>query len=208
MRNHLPSSPSPCWFSAASAFCQNSVVAPAARPAAAPMENRNRGLQPFNPAKPAPATPDARSAAALALSSEPTFDEGTAQRIRDAALSYSDLAVRGGWPTIPADAKFALGVAGPQDDLLRARLIVSGDLAADLGERDLSTKFLAAGVKRFQARHGLAATGDDHAADPRRAQRSGTEADPAAGGIARACHQYGVRVRPALCGRQHSRGLC
>src|SRR6266568_1482150 len=84
------------------------------------------------PAKPAAAsTPESRSAAALALSSEPTFDEGTAQRIRDAALSYSDLAVRGGWPTIPADAKFAPGVAGPLDDLLRARLIISGDLAAD-----------------------------------------------------------------------------
>ena len=67
------------------------------------------------PAKPAVAasTPESRSAAALALSHEPTFDEGTAQRIKDAALSYSDLAVRGGWPAIPADAKFAPGVAGP-----------------------------------------------------------------------------------------------
>ena len=62
---------------------------------------------------------------------EPTFDEGTAQRIREAALSYSDLAVRGGWPTIPADAKFALGVAGPNDDLLRRRLMLGDDLAAD-----------------------------------------------------------------------------
>src|SRR5271156_4672646 len=80
-------------------------------------------------ARPAASTPESRSAAALALSHEPTYDEGTAQRIKDAALSYSDLAVRGGWPTIPADAKFAPGVAGPNDDLLRKRLIVSGDLA-------------------------------------------------------------------------------
>ena len=62
--------------------------------------------------------------------SRPTT-KARAQRIREAALSYSDLAVRGGWPTIPADAKFALGVPGPNDDLLRKRLIVSGDLAAD-----------------------------------------------------------------------------
>jgi lipoprotein-anchoring transpeptidase ErfK/SrfK len=110
------------------------------------------------PAKPAASTPDSRSAAALALSSEPTFDEGTAQRIRDAALSYSDLAVRGGWPTIPADAKFAYGVAGPQDDLLRQRLILSGDLAADKASGPYDD-ILAAGLKRFQARHGLAATG-------------------------------------------------
>jgi murein L,D-transpeptidase YcbB/YkuD len=108
--------------------------------------------------KPPASTPDSRSAAALALSNEPTFDEGTAQRIKDAALSYSVIAVRGGWPALPADAKFANGVAGPQDDLLRARLIVSGDLAADKASGPYDD-ILAAAVKRFQARHGLAATG-------------------------------------------------
>ena len=67
------------------------------------------------PIKPAAAsTPESRSAAALALSHEPTFDEGTAQRIKEAALSYSDLAVRGGWPMIPADAKFAHRRGGPE----------------------------------------------------------------------------------------------
>jgi L,D-transpeptidase YcbB len=106
----------------------------------------------------APATPEQRSAAALALSHDPTFDEGTAQRIKEAALSYSDLAVRGGWPDIPADAKFAAGVAGPHDALLRKRLIISGDLAADkdTGPYD---DVLTEAVKRFQARHALAPTG-------------------------------------------------
>jgi L,D-transpeptidase YcbB len=111
------------------------------------------------PAKPAVAasTPESRSAAALALSHEPTFDEGTAQRIREAALSYSDLAVRGGWPLVPAEAKFAVGVTGPHDELLRQRLIVSDDLAADkaFGPFD---ELVAEAVKRFQVRHGLAAT--------------------------------------------------
>jgi murein L,D-transpeptidase YcbB/YkuD len=109
--------------------------------------------------KPAAAsTPESRSAAALALSHEPTFDEGTGQRIREAALSYSDVAVRGGWPTIPADAKFALGVAGPHDDLLRQRLIISEDLAADKASGPFD-ETLTEAVKRFQVRHGLAATG-------------------------------------------------
>src|ERR1700760_115413 len=79
--------------------------------------------------KAASSTPESRSAEALALSHEPTFDEGTAQRIKEAALSYSDTAVRGGWPAIPADAKFAAGTAGANDDVLRKRLIISGDLA-------------------------------------------------------------------------------
>jgi L,D-transpeptidase YcbB len=112
------------------------------------------------PAKPAVAasTPESRSAAALALSHEPTFDEGTAQRIKEAALSYSDLAVRGGWPTISADAKFALGVQGPNDDLLRQRLLISGDLAPDRASGPYDD-VLAEAVKRFQVRHGLAPTG-------------------------------------------------
>lgn len=103
-------------------------------------------------------TAESRSAAALALTHEPTYDEGTAQRIKDAALSYSDLAVRGGWPTIPADAKFALGVRGANDGLLRKRLILSGDLAAEKASGAFDQD-LADGVKRFQARHGLAPTG-------------------------------------------------
>ena len=111
-------------------------------------------------AKPATAasTPELRSAAALALSHEPTFDEGTAQRIKEAALSYSDIAVRGGWPTIPADAWFALGTAGPNDDFLRRRLIMSEDLAADKATGAFDDA-LAEAVRHFQVRHGLAATG-------------------------------------------------
>ena len=112
------------------------------------------------PAKPtAPgSTAEQRSAAALALSHEPTYDEGTAQRIREAALSYADIAVRGGWPAIPADAKFTFGEQGPHDDLLRKRLLMSGDIAGDkdTGPHD---ETVVEGIKRFQARHGLAATG-------------------------------------------------
>ena len=111
------------------------------------------------PAKPAVAasTPESRSAAALALSHQPTFDEGTAQRIREAALSYADLAIRGGWPMIPAEAKFALGVAGPHDDHLRQRLILGDDLAADKTSGPFDAD-VAEAIKRFQVRHGLAAT--------------------------------------------------
>ena len=108
--------------------------------------------------KPAASTPESRSAAALALSHEPTFDEGSAQRIKEAALSYSDIAVRGGWPTVPADAKFAPGVPGTSDDILRRRLIVSEDLAADMTSGPFDDT-VAEAIKRFQARHGLAPTG-------------------------------------------------
>jgi murein L,D-transpeptidase YcbB/YkuD len=127
---------------------------PSAMPATAASPNSAHAAKPAAPAS----TPESRSAAALALSHEPTFDEGTAQRIREAALSYSDIAVRGGWPMIPADAKFAIGVAGPNDDLLRRRLIIGDDLAADKSAGPFDESVTEA-IKRFQVRHGLAATG-------------------------------------------------
>jgi L,D-transpeptidase YcbB len=149
----------------ASAFGQNAGTAV---PGAAPITTKPVTAPPAGATNPVPhaaavkpaaaSTPESRSAAALALSHEPTFDEGTAQRIRDAALSYSDLAVRGGWPAIPADAKFAIGVPGPHDDLLRRRLLISGDLAADKASGAFD-EVVAEAVMRFQARHGLAPTG-------------------------------------------------
>ena len=81
-------------------------------------------------AKPA-STPESRSAAALALSSEPVFDEGTYQRIKEALLSYAAIQVRGGWPSLPADAKLAPGESGPNVALLRRRLAITEDLSAD-----------------------------------------------------------------------------
>ncbi|MGZ3294713.1 MAG: L,D-transpeptidase family protein [Xanthobacteraceae bacterium] len=126
-------------------------------PAAAAAANPAHATPPAKPAA-AASTPESRSAQALALSHEPTYDEGTAQRIKEAALSYSDLAVRGGWPAIPADAKFTLGVSGPNDDLLRKRLLISGDLATDKATGPYDDAVTEA-VKRFQVRHGLAATG-------------------------------------------------
>src|SRR5258706_13526120 len=132
---------------------------PPARPAtAAPAAGTGSG--PATPAKPAAAasTPESRSATALALSHEPTYDEGTAQRIREAALSYSDIAVRGGWPAIPSDAKFASGAEGPHDDLLRLRFLLNGDLAPDKASGPYDDVVTEA-VKRFQVRHGLAVTG-------------------------------------------------
>src|SRR6202051_3014491 len=154
----------------ASAYGQNagtagqgpaSAPAPAKQVPAAPSAAAAVPAHAAPPAKPAAAaasTPESRSAAALALSHEPTYDEGTAQRIREAALSYSDLAVRGGWPVIPAEAKFAIGAAGSHDDLLRQRLLISGDLAADKASGPYDD-VVAEALKRFQLRHGLAATG-------------------------------------------------
>jgi L,D-transpeptidase YcbB len=107
----------------------------------------------------APSTPESRSAAALALSADPVFDEGTYQRIKAALLSYADIQVRGGWPALPADAKLAPGASGPEVALLRRRLVISDDLAPEQEEGDVYDAAVADAVKRFQLRHGLDANG-------------------------------------------------
>jgi L,D-transpeptidase YcbB len=118
---------------------------------------------PHAPAAKAPSTPESRSAAALALSADPVFDEGTYQRIKETLLSYADIQVRGGWPTIPADAKLAPGASGPEVTLLRQRLVISDDLAPEQEAGDAYDTSVTEAVKRFQLRHGLAATGSVNA---------------------------------------------
>jgi len=120
--------------------------------------------KPPNPAKPPhtakPAsTPEGRSAAALALSAEPVFDEGTYQRLKEALLSYSAIQVRGGWPSLPADAQLAPGASGPSVALLRRRLAITEDLGAEREAGDTYDAAVIEAVKRFQSRHGLEPTG-------------------------------------------------
>jgi L,D-transpeptidase YcbB len=108
--------------------------------------------------KPVPGQPLAASSR-VSQSPQPTFDEGTIQRIAAAMLSYSGLEVQGGWPTLPASSKLVPGAKGPEVALLRRRLAITEDLPANEAEGDVYDEALAGGVRRFQARHGLAETG-------------------------------------------------
>jgi murein L,D-transpeptidase YcbB/YkuD len=121
-----------------------------------------QGVAP-TPAKTKPQAPAAKPAAAARIlvsqSPNPTFDEGTIQRISAAMLSYTVLEVQGGWPTLPANAKLAPGSKGPDVALLRQRLVVTEDLPADKAEGDVYDEAVVAAVKYFQGRHGLEETG-------------------------------------------------
>jgi murein L,D-transpeptidase YcbB/YkuD len=128
---------------AGSAFAQ--AVAPTPKPAPKP--------------QPAQSEPGLPVLAHVSSSPIPTLDEGTAQRMAAAMLTYSALEVRGGWPTLPATAKLAPGGRGPDVALLRQRLAMTEDLPADKISGDLFDDTLAAAVRHFQARHGLPETG-------------------------------------------------
>src|SRR5262249_9343062 len=90
---------------------------------------------------------------------DPTFDEGTAQRMSAALLSYSALEVRGGWPTVAASPKLVPGGSGPEVAVLRQRLAMTDDLAPEHVRGEAYDATVAAAVRRFQARHGLEETG-------------------------------------------------
>ena len=132
-------------------------AAPSA-PQAAPAKAQGTAAKPRPAAKP-PSTPESRSAAALALSADPVFDEGTYQRIKEALLSYAAIQVRGGWPTLPADGKLEPGTSGPNVALLRRLLVITEDMPAAREAGDTYDDGVVEGVKRFQLRHGLDATG-------------------------------------------------
>ena len=106
-------------------------------------------------AKAAPAT-----APRISRSAEPTYDEGAALRISAAMLSYASLEVRGGWPAVPASlTKLAPGASAPEVARLRARLAMTDDLAPEHEAGEVFDDNVAAGLRRFQARHGLEETG-------------------------------------------------
>jgi L,D-transpeptidase YcbB len=109
--------------------------------------------------KAAASTPESRSAAELALSSDPVFDDGTYLRIKQTLLSYSDVEVRGGWPSVPADAKLTPGASGSAVTLLRRYLAITGDLPANAEAGDSYDATVTAAVKKFQLRHGLDPSG-------------------------------------------------
>jgi L,D-transpeptidase YcbB len=136
------------------------LVALTALAAAAAPASAQVGTSPAT--KPSPARAVAKAPAAKIVMSQspyPTFDEGTIQRIAAAMLSYTALDVQGGWPSLPASGKYVLGAKSPEVALLRQRLAISEDLAADKAAGDVYDEALAAAVRHFQSRHGLEETG-------------------------------------------------
>jgi len=108
---------------------------------------------PANPAAPVQSVPSPAKAP------EPAVDEGTAQRMAAALLSYSAIEVRGGWPIVPASAKLAPGGSGSEVAVLRERLVITDDLAPEHIRGETYDATVATAVRRFQARHGLEETG-------------------------------------------------
>jgi murein L,D-transpeptidase YcbB/YkuD len=82
-------------------------------------------------------------------------------RLKRALAEYRRIAAAGGWAGILEGAPLMLGVTDERVPLLRRRLGISGDLPEEAAA-DPSSRFdatVAAGVKAFQERHGIAPDG-------------------------------------------------
>jgi len=85
--------------------------------------------------------------------------------LREGLRRYAEAVARGGWPVLPPGPPIRPGAAGPRVKALRERLAADGDLAvpppesAPAGPDVYYDESVAAAVRRFQARHGLAVDG-------------------------------------------------
>ncbi|GJD35882.1 L,D-transpeptidase family protein [Methylobacterium aerolatum] len=72
---------------------------------------------------------------------------------------YREIVSRGGWRPVTGAERLRIGSKGPAVAAVRQRLIVTGDLDPSATNTGVYDSYVAAGVKRFQARHGLSQTG-------------------------------------------------
>lgn len=96
---------------------------------------------------------------AVPRSETPLLSPQTVTGTEQAIEQYRSLAAAGGWPQVPAGATLKIGSRGPAVVALRRRLIITNDLDAQAGDAPTFDSYVQAGVRRFQARHGLGQTG-------------------------------------------------
>jgi len=96
------------------------------------------------------------AAEALIATNEPILSFDTAYNLQLAISQYEPFVAAGGWEEIPQEAYgLTLGNAKKSVIALKRRLISSGDMAMVENVNDVFDAATDAGVRKFQARHGL-----------------------------------------------------
>ncbi len=89
----------------------------------------------------------------------PILSAQTIAATEQMADKYREIVSRGGWRQVSGAERLRIGSKGPAVAAVRQRLIVTGDLDSAASNTGVYDSYVAAGVKRFQARHGLSQTG-------------------------------------------------
>ena len=90
---------------------------------------------------------------------QPILGPETVSYVQTAIEQYRAIVAAGGWPMVPATKKLELGVVDKDVEVLRRRLMISGDLSQNAGMSPAFDTYVDSALKRFQARHGLPADG-------------------------------------------------
>ena len=100
------------------------------------------------------------AAEALIATNEPILSFDTVYNLQLAISQYEPFVAAGGWEEIPQEAyQLTLAKSGPAVIALKRRLISSGDMALVENVNDTFDAATDAGVRAFQARHGLIING-------------------------------------------------
>ena len=100
------------------------------------------------------------AAQALIETNEPILSFDTAYNLQLAISQYEPFVANGGWEEIPQEAfRLSVGKNGKAAIQLKRRLIQSGDMAFVDNVDDMFDQDTDAGVRAFQARHGLIVNG-------------------------------------------------
>ncbi len=101
---------------------------------------------------------DADPRLSVQRSSTPILSQQTIAETERAIAQYQELAGRGGWNSVP-NQTMKVGAKSNAVVALRQRLVITGDLDESAGNSPVFDSYVESGVKRFQARHGINATG-------------------------------------------------
>lgn len=102
---------------------------------------------------------DADARLTVSRATTPILSTQTVAATEAAIERFREIAANGGWPQVPAGQQLRLGSNSPAVSALRRRLIASGDIGAETGASPVFDSYVEAAVRRFQARHGVIATG-------------------------------------------------
>lgn len=92
-------------------------------------------------------------------SAAPILSPQTIAATEASIAQFQQIVQRGGWQPFPGGQRLKLGSRHPSVVALRGRLITGGDLESTNANSQTFDSYVEAGVKRFQERHGLGATG-------------------------------------------------
>lgn len=98
---------------------------------------------------------NASRTSAVVKSNNPILGPEAVPNIQQAIMEYQQILANGGWPQVNPSQRLQLGVIDPTVQVLRQRLMITGDLPQSAGLSDSFDSYVDGAVKRFQARHGL-----------------------------------------------------